>query len=474
MANPLSLQKLTFYYTVGNLTSRVIKFALFFLYTFFLTKADLGFFDLVTNTITLITPILAFQLYDAILRWSISNSDEGALQEIVSASGVIVLASLIVFTVIYYIAARYINLQYPGLIYWSIVLQTIYPVILQFGRGSGKNAVYAISGVLFTVVFAVSTIIALTAFNLKIKGLLIANVIAVLAAIIYLLIKLDYFKYFRFRFYSRKVAKEMLFYSVPLIPNTLSWWAISTADRYIILAYLGISYNGLFAIATKFPSMMLMVHSIFNMAWQEKAIRTYDAETRNEYYSSVLDKYFTFFFTVIIIAIAATKPLFRIAIKSTYYDAWKLMPLMYMAIGFQALASFYGSGYLSSKDTRGALTTTIFGVVVSITSNFILIPWIGLIGSSISFLSGFFVMFIMRVYQTRKYFSIRFPLKKMLLIILIAIIVSLITISENIYVLFLNIFLALIVFAIFNRKNATIYLSKIKLFRKKKLAIVNA
>lgn len=474
MANALSLQKLTFYYTVGNLTSRVIKFALFFVYTFFLTKADLGFFDLVTNSITLVTPILTFQLYDAMLRWSIGNSDETALKQVVSASGIVVLANLMLFTVIYFIAVYYINLQYPILIYLSVVLQTIYPVILQFGRGSGKNAIYAISGVVFTAVFAVATIVALTAFNLKVKGLLIANVIAVLVAIIYLLIKLNYHKYFHFKFFSKKVAKDMLFYSMPLIPNTLSWWAISTADRYIILAYLGISYNGLFAIATKFPSMMLMVHSIFNMAWQERAIRTYDSATRNEYYSSVLNKYFTFFFTVIIVAIAITKPLFRVAIKSTYYDAWKLMPLMYMAIGFQALSSFYGSGYLSSKDTRGALTTTIFGVAVSISSNFILIPRLGLIGSSISFLSGFFIMFIMRVYQTRKYFTIRFPLRKMLLIILIALIISLVTISENIYILFSNIFLSLIVFAIFNWQNGTVYLSKIKLYRKKKLAIINS
>jgi len=76
MAKDLSLQKLTIYYTIGNLTSRVIKFALFFLYTFFLTKADLGFFDIVTNTITLVTPILAFQLYDAMLRWGIAHTQE--------------------------------------------------------------------------------------------------------------------------------------------------------------------------------------------------------------------------------------------------------------------------------------------------------------------------------------------------------------------------------------------------------------
>lgn len=471
--NSLSLQKLTIYYTVGNLTSRVIRFALFFVYTFFLTKADLGFFDLITNTITLITPVLALQLYDAILRWNISDSSEGALKGVATVSMFVVLFCLLIFTFIYFITAAYIKLEYTGLIYCSIIVQTIYPVILQFARGCGKNLEYTISGVLFTIVFAVGTVIILMVFKLKVEGLLIANVVATLAAIFYLVIKLNYFKYLVPSFFNKEIAKEMLHYSVPLIPNTISWWAISTADRYIILYYLGISFNGLFAVATKFPSMLLMLHSIFNMAWQEKAMRTYNAENRDEYYSSILDKYFTFFFCGIMMAIAVTKPLFRVAIQAAYYDAWKLMPLMYLAIGYQALASFYGSGYLSSKKTSGALTTTIVGVVVSVTSNFILIPLLGLIGASVSFCAGFFIMFIIRVYQTRRYFSIKFPIKKFIILNVLIAITSLITISENIFVLCGNIMLAIVAFVVFNKKNLSFYLSGLRLKGKDKLAIVN-
>lgn len=468
-----SLKKLTIYYTVGNLTSRVIRFALFFVYTFFLTKADLGFFDLITNTITLITPVLALQLYDAILRWNISDSSEDALKRVATVSMFVVLFCLLVFTLIYGIIAASVKLEYAGLIYISIIVQTIYPVVLQFARGCGKNLVYTISGVLFTIVFAAGTIIILTVFKLKVEGLLIANIIATLIAILYLTIKLNYFKYLVPSYFNKETAREMLRYSMPLIPNTISWWAISTADRYIILYYLGISFNGMFAVATKFPSMLLMMHSIFNMAWQEKAMRTYHSEYRDEYYTSILDKYFTFFFCGIMVAIAVTKPLFSIAIQAAYYDAWKLMPLMYLAIGYQALASFYGSGYLSSKKTSGALTTTIVGVVVSVASNFLLIPLLGLIGASFSFFAGFFIMFIMRVYQTRRYFSIKFPIKKFIILNVLVVLISLTTISENMYVLGGNVVLALLIFIVFNKKNISFYISGLRVKDKGNLAIVN-
>ena len=43
---------------------------------------------------------------------------------------------------------------------------------------------------------------------------------------------------------------------MPLVPSTLSWWVMSVSDRYVIRFFLGASYNGIYAIATKFPSVL--------------------------------------------------------------------------------------------------------------------------------------------------------------------------------------------------------------------------
>jgi O-antigen/teichoic acid export membrane protein len=243
----------------------------------------------------------------------------------------------------------------------------------------------------------------------------------------------------------------MLKYSLPLIPNALSWWAISAADRFIILYYLGLSSNGLFAIAVKFPSILVMVHTIFNMAWQERAIRTYETADRDQYYTSILNKYVGFVFGLIVVAIAVTKPGLKFMVQKSYYDVWKIVPCMYLAVGFQALSSFFGTGYNSSKDTKGALTTTIFGVCASIAINMAFIPVIGLLSPSIAFLAGFLVMFVARAYQTRKYFTVTIPYKKMLVLVAFSIVVAVITLSENNIVLFANVALSIVVFLVFNK-----------------------
>jgi O-antigen/teichoic acid export membrane protein len=439
MSKEPGLGKLTVLYTVGNLASKVIGFALFFVYTYYIDRGTLGYFDLILTSINWITPLVSLQLYDAVLRWTFQSRDEDTLKQIVTGSAVILLISLSLFSVIYFGVVQFFNIKYNLLIFLLIIVQSIYPVVLQLSRGLGKNRTYVFSGILFSIVYMLGTLFTLIVLKLKIEGLLIANIIAVLVVVAYLVIDLGIIKLFNLKHLSKDFNKQMIRYSLPLIPNTLSWWAISTADRFIILYFLGASYNGLFAIAIKFPTMLMMFSSIFNMAWQEKAIKTYENADRDSYYSSTFKTYFTVLFSAIAVLIAISKPIIKIGVQHSYYDSWKLIPFLFLAVGFQSLSSFYGTGYLSSKDTKGALTTTIYGAVITIGANFLLIPVIGLMGSSISMFLGYLTMYIVRVFQTKRYFDIKLPVRELYITMVLILISSLVTFSENIIVLIANV-----------------------------------
>ncbi|MEX6631878.1 polysaccharide biosynthesis C-terminal domain-containing protein, partial [Providencia rettgeri] len=82
------------------------------------------------------------------------------------------------------------------------------------------------------------------------------------------------------------------------------------------------------------------------------------------------------------------KPLLKVAVESSYYEAWKFMPILYLGVGFQALSNFFGSGYLSSKNTKGALTTTVYGAIITLVLSCLLVPVAGLFGASIATLVG--------------------------------------------------------------------------------------
>lgn len=68
------------------------------------------------------------------------------------------------------------------------------------------------------------------------------------------------------------IFRELLTFSVPLIPNYLSWWIVDSSDRYIVLWVLGVSANGVLAIAHKFPTVLQSIFGLFLNSWQDMAI----------------------------------------------------------------------------------------------------------------------------------------------------------------------------------------------------------
>ena len=56
--------------------------------------------------------------------------------------------------------------------------------------------------------------------------------------------------------YHSALRREMLHYSMPLVPSTLNWWVMGASNRYVIRFFIDNAANGIFAVANKFPSIL--------------------------------------------------------------------------------------------------------------------------------------------------------------------------------------------------------------------------
>src|SRR5690606_27396214 len=137
---------------------------------------------------------------------------------------------------------------------------------------------------LFNVVFLIF-------FKMRLEGLLLSMILslAVSAVIVFRLAKLS--QLIDFKLVNKTELKSMLGYSWPLIPNTISWWMINEVNRFIILFNMGADANGIFAISNRFPSIILMLNSIFMLSWQDHAITSYKEENKGVFYSKVFNVY---------------------------------------------------------------------------------------------------------------------------------------------------------------------------------------
>ena len=446
-----SLSSTTIIYTIGNFASKLIGFVLVFFITFYLTKADVGRYDIIITTISMFVPLINLQLTDGILRWLLVNNDDTQKKIILTNSLLIFLLNSILFTIIYVFVVQYIKEDFKLIIYFLLLLQSLFPLVQIFTRGVGKNMLFAASGVVYSFFYTGFTILSLLVFHLKVDGLLLANIVAIIITVIYLLVYGNMFQYISFRYFDRKFIKEIIVYSLPIIPNAYSWWLYSSANRYVILYFLGLEFSGIWAISYKLPTIFTMFSGIFFMAWQEKSIREFNSPNRDEYFSSVLKTFISLSLGIIVVLVACSKTLLYFIVQKSFFISWQYTSLLLMAGLFQSLSLFYGVGYLYAKETKKILYTTLIGSVVTLIFSVFLIKFTGLYGVAFASALGFFVMFILRLKQTKIYFTITFPIKKTLYLLAAVVICNMLNYVDSFYVQAINIAASLLIFYMANR-----------------------
>lgn len=417
MSKEKQLVKNTIIYAIGNFGSKLLSFLLLPLYTSYLLDGEYGYFDLVVSTVSLLLPVITFQLMDGIYRFILVEEDKNKQKDYISNGLFVVLRNTIIATILYVIVSLFIPFENKILIYFYMLTTIIYTLWAQIARGLKSNLDYAIAGIILTFVNLGLNIVLITKFNYKVNGLIISFIVANIAAIIYLEYKVKIREYINFKVRSKGLISKLQNFSVPLIPNTISWWFMNVSSRFMITFFISQSANGIYAIASKFASIIIIINSFFSLAWQESAILEYETEDRDDYYTRMFNVYMKIQLTGMIVLLPATKLASTLLLKNDYLAGHKLIPLLYMASIFSAFSVFYGTGYLSANDTKGSFYTTILGAVINVGLNVIFIPLLGLYGAAASALISYLVVWLVRIVQTKKYFKIVIDKKMISLLI---------------------------------------------------------
>lgn len=397
-------------FTIGNFGSKILNIILVPLYTFYLSTSQFGKVDLVTTTVGLLVPIASLSVADGAMRYAIEkNSDKEKI--LTNALFLVTITSIsisIIGFVLYSIGLLNYIYAYFILI---LIFQMVYTLLSQFVRGIEKVTLFIVSGMIFTLSLGLLNIIFIVFLKLSVVGYLLSFVLANLISIA-VLIPTSY-RFVNLKKISKSYIKILVVYSVPLIPNAVIWWFINSSSRYFILFYIGVSANGIFAVANKIPSLLTMVSNIFNQAWQMSAFEEINTEEKNKFFSSVFERYMEVLVLFTAILLIVLKPLMKIMVSSSYYSSWKYIPLLSLAVVLSSYSSFIGTNYLAAKNTKGIFFSSILGGIVSIILNFILVPTLGLNGVGIAICISFLITCIYRYYDTRKIVSYMLPITKL-------------------------------------------------------------
>ncbi|MGP4064077.1 lipopolysaccharide biosynthesis protein [Oceanobacillus sp. M65] len=414
---------------IGDIGSKGVTLLLVPLYTFHLSQSEYGSIDIIQVTINLLIPILSLSIFESVLRYVMDKEEDTStvFTNCFLITFISSLLTLIGFVILYYIT-KYDILFYICVI---IILQLFQSLFAQFMRGIGHVKIFAINGILIAFTVALMNVIFIAWLKLGIEGYLLATVIGLIVSIIYMNFNVNTLKYVRISNVSIRNSRMLLKYSIPLMPNSIMWWIINASSRYFILIFAGTTFNGLFAVASKIPSVLSIFNSIFFKAWQLSAIEEYESSNKVAFFSNVFNYYQQFLFVTLGVILLLLKFIFEFAIGSEFYNAWQYVPFLLVAVLFSSFSSFLGTNYIASKETIGVFKSSVFGGIINVILNLTIIPLLGALGASISSMISFIVMSIMRWHDTKKYIRIEYNYKN--------IIINLTFIFISIGIMYLNI-----------------------------------
>ena len=466
MSREKNLAKNTIIITIGKICTQLITFFLLPLYTGILSTEEYGTVDLLNTLVSLLLPIVTFQVEQAVFRELIEvRGKKDKESRIISSAVITVIFQCIVYLVIFALISPFINNHYKFFLATNVVANIFLSLLLQIARGFGDNKKYAFASFISALSTIAFNVLFLVVIKLGANGMLLGTMLGQIVATIYLFISLKLYKYLKVKDYKKEVIKSLWKYSLPLIPNAISWWVFNASDRVIASAFLGVDQNGILAVSLKFSAVYITFYNIFNMSWTESISIAIKDDDVSDYFNKMFNIVLRLFTAMAVGMIACMPFVFPIMINEKFSDGYGLIPISIVGSLFNVVVGLISVIYVAEKNTKAIASTSIVSAVINIIVHLVLIKFIGLYAAVISTFVAFFVMSIYRLMDAgKRYFKIKIDMKFIIQSLIGLIFVFISYYINNIY---LNAFVVLfaVLFAIYINKDSFDII--FKLFTKK-------
>lgn len=389
--------------TIGTFASKLLVYFLMPLYTAILSTEQYGTADLITNAANLLIPFCCIGITHGVFRFA---ADEDESNKVIFSSGVSV---LLISSAVFLLISPFISFipyfeSYAWLIAFYVISSNFHTIVKEYIRAKGKMKLYAAQSILGTALVIAFNLLFLIPMKLGIVGYVLSVAVADAVGTVFLVIYAKLYKDFSFKFVSKIKIREMLKYSLPMMPTTVIWWITNVSDRFIVTSICGSGENGLYSAAYKIPTVIALVAGVFNEAWQLSAIsESKDREEVSNFFSAVFERYQAILFLGCSVLIPFTPLATKILLNESYYTAWTFMPVLLVATVFSSLVTFIGTIYTVKKRTTMSLVTAAFGAGLNIVLNLLMIPKMGAQGAGIATAISYFAVFVFRAIHSKKF-----------------------------------------------------------------------
>lgn len=458
----------------SNISSKAISLLMLPFYTAVLSTSEYGTTDLIITYASLFVPLIALNMETAMFRHLVDARSNNELKnKIITNALEVVVLSLAVAGIIFCFANTFLQIPMAASIAFYFFSISFGNIILQVARGLGDTKAFAATGIAQGVLGAILSLVFLYIFNMGPQGILFGLGIGIFLPAVLLSIVLKMFNNIKLSARDTATKKELLRYSLPLVPNSISWWVYNASDRTIITAIIGPAANGIYAVTNKFSGVLNALWSVFYMSWSESAAININKPGRDRFFSEIANMTIKAFGSIAMFGTMLTQIAFPLFASAEYNEALLYVPILMFAGILNIITGFYNSVYIAKKMTKQVMITSMIAAGINIIVNLALISFIGIWAAAISTAVAYGVMAINRHYDMKKYVKIKYEKGIFVKVILLFAVVSALYYLNNIWASIAGLVIAIVAGVVLNRGLIKNIIAKAKTFLKSRQKRVN-
>jgi O-antigen/teichoic acid export membrane protein len=396
------------------------------LYTHHLTRAELGYAETLLTAIILVSILLRFGIGEAFVRFWFDDEDEGRRERLArTTTGFVLVTTTIAAGVAVALAGPLSRLllgiddatlmRFGVLGLWAFTNLEIAYALLRVEERRRAYVAASISNVLLTVALTVTLVVG---FDGGARGYVLGNYAASTIVLIGL-----WTGPLRHRVTvvprSPLALSPLVRFGAPTVPADAAVFALNVIDRAYLLRADSPAAAGLYAVAVKLATVVIVAVRGFQLAWPPLAYSVTDEDEARRLYALVTTAYVLATGFVVAGLTLLGRWAVRLLAADDFFAAHEALP--WLALGWALYGLFLVFVTIAG---RARVTTRTFpaaaaGLAANVAGLLLLVDPLGIAGAAIALCASYVVMLVVVHLLTRRLFTVPFEWGRLALLVAI-------------------------------------------------------
>lgn len=401
----------SFIYTIGNILIRGVSYLLLPFYTSALSPTDYGLTDILLVFTSFVCISVALEITQGVAIYYANSESQS--EKILYASTALWfgMAAYTVFGIVCLIFASPISeilLRQPdkSLIFSFSVISTwgygmSYLASNQL-RWERKPQKYAFTGLLTSFVTIGSTIIFVLFLNYGANGVVAGQMLGNMSGSLLAIYFGKAFYAFRFDFHK---LKQMLAFSIPLVPSSVGIMVMLYINRVAINSIMTLADVGIYGLAFRITAILEIIMMGFRTALTPLIYNNYQNEETPGEIARIFRYFVAFALLIILFLSSFAHEIVVLLSQPSYYGAATIIAILAPAYVLSQM-NIFTLGWAIVKKTKSFAIINIVGAFLAIILNFSLIPLVGISGAAWANLIVYMFTFLSSMTLSQKYYYV--------------------------------------------------------------------